>query len=154
MVTAKEDSYKQVYEDDGKSCTYPRITENRLRVKDQLYFQSIEITESKERTEKEPNMALLFYHRDILFPRLEEIARELGEEGEEGVEIVPYYQMDGTGPHQCKPLLTMIDKEFNRMGLIFRFQPSQTPESNVKDSYVFPSLSYLVIKEQGRSNRI
>ena len=44
------------------------------------------------------------------------------------MEIVPYYQMDGTGPHQCKTLLTMIDEEFNRMGLIFRFQPSQTPE--------------------------
>ena len=73
----------------------------------------MEITGSKKRTEKEPKMALLLYHREILFSRLEEMARELGEEGEERVEIIPYYQMDGAGPYQCKKLLTMIDEEFN-----------------------------------------
>ena len=77
----------------------------------------------------------------------------MGEEGEEGVEIIPYYQMNGAGLHQCKKLLTMIDEEFNRRGWIFRFQPSQNPESNVKDSCVFPSLSRLVTMEQGRPNR-
>ena len=61
-------------------------------------------------------MVLLSYHRDILFPQLEELAIELGEEGEEEVEIIPYYQMDGAGPHQCKKLLTMIYEEFNRSG--------------------------------------
>ena len=63
----------------------------------------MEITGSKKRTEKEPKMALLLYHRDILFSRLEEMARELGEEGEEGkerVKIIQYYQMDGAGPYQ------------------------------------------------------
>ena len=153
MVASKEDSYKRVYADDGKSCTYPKIAENRLRVKGQLYFQNMDITGSKEGTEKEPKMALLPYHLEILFPRLEEMARELGEEGEEGVEIIPYYQMDGAGSRQCKKLLTMIDEEFNRRGWIFRFQPSQNPESNIKDSYVFPSLSHLVTIEKGQSNR-
>ena len=86
----------------------------------------MEITRSKEGTEKESKMALLPYHRDILLPRLEEMARELGDEGEEGVEIIPYYQMNGAGPHQCKKLLTMIDEEFNRRSWTFRFQPSQT----------------------------
>ena len=143
-MAAKEDRYKRIYADDGKSYTYPKIVENKLRVKGQLYFQNMEITGSKERTEKEPKINLLLYHRDILFPRLEEMARELGEEG---VEIIPYYQRDGADPHQCKNLLTMIDEEFNRSGWIFRFQPNQTPESNVKDSCVFPSLSRLVIME-------
>ena len=72
-------------------------------MKGQLYFKTMEITGSKERTEKEPKMALLLYHRDILSPRLEEMARELGEEGEEGkerVKIIQYYQMDGAGPYQ------------------------------------------------------
>ena len=48
MAAAKEDSYKQVYADDGKSYTYPKIAENRLRMKGQLYFQNMEITGSKE----------------------------------------------------------------------------------------------------------
>ena len=109
---------------------------------------NMNITGSKEGTEKEPNMALLPYHLDILFPRLEEMARELGEEGEEGVEIIPYYQMNGAGSRQCKKLLTMIDEEFNRRGWIFRFQPSQTPESNIKDSCVLPSHSHLVTIEK------
>ena len=61
--------------------------------------------------------------------------------------------MDGAGPHQCKKLRTMIDEEFNRRGWIFRFQPIQNPEINVKDSCVFPRLSRLVTKKQGRSNR-
>ena len=75
MVAAKEDSYKRVYADDSKLYTYPKTAENKLRVKGQLYFQNMEITGSKEGTEKEPKMALLPYHRDILFPRLEEMAR-------------------------------------------------------------------------------
>ena len=48
MVAVKEDSYKRVYADDGKSYTYPKIAENRLRVKGQLYFQNRDITGSKE----------------------------------------------------------------------------------------------------------
>ena len=67
IVATKEDSYKRVYANDGKSYTYPKIAENRLRVKGQLYFQNMEITGSKEGTEKEPKMALLPYHRDIFF---------------------------------------------------------------------------------------
>ena len=51
----------------------------------------MEIVGSKEGAEKEPKMALLPYRRDILFTRLEEMVRELGEEREEGLEIVPYY---------------------------------------------------------------
>ena len=51
----------------------------------------MEIARSKEGGEKEPKMALLPYRGDILFTRLEEMVRELGEEGEEGLEIVPYY---------------------------------------------------------------
>ena len=52
------------------------------------------------------------------------MAIELGDEGEEdeeGVEIVPYYEIDGAGPHQYKRLFTTSDEEFNRMGWIFRF---------------------------------
>ena len=46
----------------------------------------------------------------------------------------------------------MIDEEMTRIGWIFQFQPSQTPESNVKDYYVFPSLSKIASKGQERSN--
>lgn len=36
------------------------------------------ISESKEGTENESTMTLILYHRDISFPWLEELARELG----------------------------------------------------------------------------
>ena len=84
--------------------------------------------QKKQRTEVETNLLMVQYSsisgvakesvgKNIITNfRLEEMARELGEEGEEGVEIIPYYQMDGAGPHQCKKLLTIIDEEFNRRG--------------------------------------
>ena len=112
IVAAKEDSYKCFYKDDGL-YTYPRLPETRLRVKGELYFKNMEITRSKEGTEREAKMDILPYHRRILFPRLEELSREFGEEGEDGVELIPYYQMNGAGPHQCEKLLIMIDEEFN-----------------------------------------
>ena len=65
-------------------------------------------------------MDLLPYRRDVLFPRLDEMTRELGEEDEEDEEV-PYYQIDGAGLYQYKRLLTMSDEEFNPRGWIFRF---------------------------------
>ena len=72
MVATNEDSYKRVYKDDG-SYTYPILLENRLRAKCELYFKNMEIIGSKEGIEKESKMALLPYHRDIIFPRLEKL---------------------------------------------------------------------------------
>ena len=41
-------NYKTFYASDGKSYTYPKLLENRLGVKGNLYFQNMEITWSKE----------------------------------------------------------------------------------------------------------
>ena len=60
VMAAKEDSYTRIDVDDGKSYTYPKIAKNRLRVKGQLYFKNIEITGSKEGTERK-NLRWLFY---------------------------------------------------------------------------------------------
>ena len=62
---------------DNKSYTYPQLPQNRLRKKADLYFQNMEIAGSKEGTEKESKMVLLLYYCNILFPWLEELAKEL-----------------------------------------------------------------------------
>ena len=48
IVTAKEDSYKRVYAADGKSYTYPKFAENRLRVKGQLYFKTWKLRDRRK----------------------------------------------------------------------------------------------------------
>lgn len=77
-VTAKENNYKRIYADDG-SNTYPRLPENRLRVKSEPYFKKIEIYSIDGKNKKEPNLTLLPYYRNILFVRLHKSARELSE---------------------------------------------------------------------------
>lgn len=74
MEREKEHSYKRVYASDG-SYTYPKVSEHRLRVKDNFYFRNMEITGSKEDTEKDPKFSLLTYHWDVLFPELESMVR-------------------------------------------------------------------------------
>ena len=39
MIAAKEDSYKNIYADGG-SYTYPRLPENKLKVKGDLYSKA------------------------------------------------------------------------------------------------------------------
>ena len=63
------------------------------------------------------------------------------------------YAMDGAGCHQDKRFLTYLENDFKERGWMFRFQPSQSPITNVHDAAIFPSLSKRVSNEQGMTNR-
>jgi hypothetical protein len=56
MQKAKKDSYKRVYQEDG-TYHYPKIPENKLRMKGEMYFESMEITGSNEGTATDPKLS-------------------------------------------------------------------------------------------------
>ena len=80
MVKATKDSFKRVYKKDGV-FHYPTIISNRVKVKGNLYFKACEITGSKEGTEKQPNMSLVWTHREIIILDMDELAKKLSENG-------------------------------------------------------------------------
>ena len=61
------------------------------------------------------------------------------------------HQKDNAGPHCDGALNDFLNKEFQKRGWIIKFQPSNTPISNVKDDCIFPAVSKHVSREQGVS---
>ena len=57
--------------------------------------------------------------------------------------------MDGAGPHQDGKLLEFINDEFQKRGWLLKFQPSNSPVTNVKDDCLFPALSKHISRELG-----
>jgi hypothetical protein len=149
MVAASRDSYKRVYRDDG-TFHYPKEPENLLRRKGELYFKGMTVTGSDKGTEKEPKFDLLSYFRDTEIPRLDEISHEL--ETSTGKRVIVRYQMDNATPHVCATLKNFILAEFDERNWQLKYQPSNSPVTNVKDDYVFPALSKQVSQEQVLSN--
>jgi hypothetical protein len=147
MVAAERDTYKRVYAADG-SYTYPKTPANRLRVKGQEYFEGMEMTGSSTGTKKRPKYPLTEFFADD-FDRLDAIAQELGSRGKR---VVVRYQMDGVGPHRDKRLLAYLDEALGDRGWHLKFQPPNSPITNVKDACIFPSLSKRITAEQGLSN--
>jgi hypothetical protein len=147
LIPAERDTYKRVYAADG-SYTYPKRLDNRLRVKGQEYFQGMEITGSYKGTPKRPKYPLTeFFAEEI--ERLEVLAQRLGAGGKR---VVVRYQMDGAGPHRDGKLLAFLDEELGARGWHLKFQPPNSPITNVKDACIFPSLSKRISAEQGLSN--
>jgi hypothetical protein len=60
--------------------------------------------------------------------------------------------MDGAGPHRDGKLLGYLDEELGARGWHLKFQPPNSPITNVKDACIFPSLSKRISAEQGLSN--
>jgi hypothetical protein len=60
--------------------------------------------------------------------------------------------MDGAGPHRDHRLLAFLDEELGARGWHLKFQPPNSPITNVKDACIFPSLSKRISAEQGLSN--
>jgi hypothetical protein len=148
MVAAERDTYKRVYAADG-SYTYPKRLDNRLREKGKEYFQGMEITGSYKGTPKRPKYPLTeFFAEEI--DRLSAIAQTL--ETQNGKRIVVRYQMDGAGPHRDKRLLRYLNGALEAKGWHLKFQPPNSPITNVKDACIFPSLSKRISAEQGLSN--
>lgn len=104
-----------------------------------MYWVPMEITGSNEGTLKDPKFSLLDWFQKKEIPRLEAVAREVY--ALTGKKSIIRYQMDGAGPHIGKELLKELDQEFNNRNWILKFQPSQSPLTNVKDFCTVPAMS-------------
>ena len=109
--TVKGDKYtfKRVYMEDG-TYYYPRISENQLWKKGELYWKSCELTGSYDGTDKNTKMSLLsVYQRDII-PDIEEKHAEIYESG--SFKVAAEKQEDSDRPHQDSVYLRDISEEF------------------------------------------
>ena len=141
---AVRNTYKRVYKPDG-TYHYPKVQSNVLRKKGQFYFKNLEITGSSTGTTKNPKFCLLDWFKNIEIPACEELCRKVGTTQK----TILRYQMDGAGPHQDGKLLEFINDEFQKRGWLLKFQPSNSPVTNVKDDCLFPALSKHISREQG-----
>ena len=141
---AVRNTYKRVYKPDG-TYHYPKVQSNVLRKKGQFYFKNLEITGSSTGTTKNPKFCLLDWFKNIKIPACEELCRKVGTTEK----TILRYQMDGAGPHQDGKLLEFINDEFQKRGWLLKFQPSNSPVTNVKDDSLFPALSKHISREQG-----
>ena len=102
-VEAKKDTYKRVYRENG-TYHYPKIKENRLRVKGNQYFKSFELKGSKEGSKKHPKVSLLKLYEEHIIPDIEsKIVQKYSENGKYKIVIVK--QEDGAGLHTDKEYL-------------------------------------------------
>ena len=114
-VKAKKDSYKRVYNDDG-TFSYPKIDENQIRKKGDMYFKSFELTGSSEGTEKSPKISLLKEYQDKIIPALEE--KVVQRFGQNGRKVIIIKQEDGAGLHTDATYLSEMQREFDERGWI------------------------------------
>ena len=140
---AVRNTYKRVYKPDG-TYHYPKVQSNVLQKKGQFYFKNLEITGSSTGTTKNPKFCLLDWFKNIEIPACEELCRKVGTTQK----TILRYQMDGAGPHQDGKLLEFINDEFQKRGWLLKFQPSNSPVTNVKDDCLFPALSKHISREQ------
>jgi len=82
---------------------------------------------------KKPKFSLLAFWKEVLLPKLEALARKYG--------CVIRFQWDGAGPHTEEELVAWLRTEFGKRGWMFVFQPSQSPETNIHDFFIFPAMS-------------
>ena len=148
-VKAPKTTYKRVYRDDG-SYHYPKQLDNISKEEGKEYWTPMEITGSNEGNAKSPKFSLLKWFVEKEIPRLEEICQQVFTLT--GKTIVIRYQMDGAGPHRCAILLDKLRELFDLRGWILKFQPSQSPLTNIKDACIFPAMSKEVTAEQGLSH--
>ncbi len=108
------------------------------------------LTGSYKGTAKRPKYPLTeFFAEEIV--HLEAVAQKIG--SETGKRVLVRYHMDGAGPHRDGKLLAFLDEELGDRGWHLKFQPPNSPITNVKDACIFPSLSKRISAAQGLSNR-
>ena len=105
MLPAAKDTYKRVYREND-SYHYPKIPENMLRQKGELYFKPLEVTGCNEGTAADPKFPLKNFFKETELPALDDIAARLATET--GKKIVIRYQMDGAGPHKDEKLVKYL----------------------------------------------
>lgn len=149
MIPAMKDSYKRVYNNDG-SYGFPKLPENLVRKKGNLYWKNLELTGSNEGSLKKPKVSLLKLYRDEIFPSFEEkVVKEFGvnEDGSKR-NVVLVHQMDSAGLHNDKKLNDGLEKYHRDRGWLAFRQPSQSPVTNIHDACIFPMMSKAVSNEQ------
>ena len=146
MKTAKWDTYRRVYKEDG-SHHHPHIPENLLRRKGQSYFKPLELTGSSTEAKGKPKISLLKIYQDEIIPELErKVVERFSDNG--NVKVIIVKQEDSAGAHTCKKYIREMNREFERRDWIHFNQPPQSPITNVHDACIFPMMSKCVSKEQ------
>jgi hypothetical protein len=149
MIPASRTTYRRQYKPEG-GWHHPPLEENILRRKGEPIFKPMEITGSKEGMPgKEKYSLLTNFFRKIELPKLDQVCAKI--ESDIGKRIVVRYQMDGAGPHRDTRLNRELNAEFDKRGWMHKFQPSNSPLTNVKDASLFPALSKRVTALQGLS---
>lgn len=141
MMPAERDTYKRVYNDEGTGYSYPKISDNQLQKKGELYFKNMEITGSKKGTKKDPKFDLLSWFKETEIPALDALCRRVESECP-GKKAIIRYQMDGAGPHTDGKLQSYLKEAFSLYGRGWMLvpQPSNSPITNTKDDSLFPSI--------------
>ena len=145
-LPAKKDTYKRVYKENG-TYHYPKLQQNQLRKKGELYFEPLNLTGSSEGTEDDPKVSLLHLYRDRIIPAIErKIVNRFSENGT--IKVIIIKQEDGAGAHNDKRYLREMENIFAQKQWILFNQPPQSPITNVHDACIFPMLSKKVSAEQ------
>ena len=88
MVSAAKDTYKCVYHPSGL-YHYPKIAENKVCTKGQMYFKPVKLSGSSEGTEKKPKILLLKVYKEEIVPAIEEkVVKRFNNNGERKVLIL------------------------------------------------------------------
>ena len=134
--TAKKAVYKAVYDDDGKR-THPKIEENLVRAKGDIYFKDANVTATNVGTPSEPKFDLLTFFTAYLFPRLREL---VGPDGPyKGHQLI--LQGDNAPTHADEAFIKEMKRVCEAEGWLWEPQGAHMPHANVLDLAVFPSWS-------------
>ena len=145
-VPAKKTSYKRVCKPDG-SYHYPKVTNNVICKKGNMYFKSFELKGSSEDTTRKPKISLLKLYQEHNIPDLErKVVTQYSNNGTRKVIIVK--QEDGTGLHQDKIYVRTMNDLFHQKGWIIFNQPSRSQVRNVHNTCIFPMMSKKVSTSQ------
>ena len=104
-------------------------------------MKDCEVTGKSSGTTDKPKFSLLAFWKTHLLPKLEALARKYG--------CVMRFQWDGAGPHTEEELVAWLQAEFGKRGWMFVFQPSQSPETNIHDFFIFPAMSKRMDRQTG-----
>ena len=140
---AKRDSYKRVYDDEGR-FTYPKIPENLERRKGQYYWKNKTLCGSNEPGDDQ--FSLIRAYREFIIPEMEKIQLKESEGGR--FRVVFMEQEDGAGCHTSAEYQKFKEDEFTNRNWLRLRQSPQSPLFNVNDLFYFRKISTEISAEQ------
>ena len=109
MAVAKQTSYKWYFAEGASRYTRPQEEWNVSRRKGDQYLKSLNITGSKEGSEKNPKFSLLKWWKESHEKVLLDLCKKI--EHETGKRVVLTYQWDNASPHTDGKLISYLDRE-------------------------------------------